>query len=153
MVAGLDRYYQLVRCFRDEDLRADRHWEFTQLDVEMSFPVEEDVYEVVEGMFVRLLKETVAVALAAPFPRLTHEEAMRRYGSDKPDTRYGMELADLTEAFRGSGFRASAQVGESRGVVKAFAAPGAAARGRKDLAGLVQEAQAPGAAGLVWAAV
>jgi aspartyl-tRNA synthetase len=108
MVAGIDRYYQLARCFRDEDLRADRHWEFTQLDLEMSFATEEDVYEVLEGMFARVWREILGVEVAVPFPRLTYHESLRRYGSDKPDTRYRMELADLTETFRGSGFRAFA---------------------------------------------
>jgi aspartyl-tRNA synthetase len=152
MVAGLDRYYQLVRCFRDEDLRADRHWEFTQLDVELSFCAEEDVHELIEAVFARTFRETVGVDVPTPFPRLTHEESMRRYGSDKPDTRYGLELADLTEAFRESGFRAFAGVVADGGVVRGFAAPGAAGWTRSDLDGLVQEAKARGAAGLVWVA-
>jgi len=152
MVAGLDRYYQIVRCLRDEDLRADRHWEFTQLDVEMSFVAEEDVYEVVESMFVQVWKETLDLDIAQPFPRLTYDVAMARYGSDKPDTRYGMELADVTQTFAGSPFRAFAQVVANGGIVKGFAAPGASAWSRKDLDGLVQEAKARGAAGLVWIA-
>jgi aspartyl-tRNA synthetase len=152
MVAGLDRYYQLAHCFRDEDLRADRHWEFTQLDVEMSFPTEEDVYEVFEAMFVRLWREILDVELTTPFPRLSEAECRTRYGSDKPDTRYGLELADLTETFRGSGFRAFASIVGSGGVVKGFAAPGAAGWPRKDLDGLVTEAKSRGAAGLVWMA-
>ena len=153
MVAGIDRYYQLVRCFRDEDLRADRHWEFTQLDVEMSFASEEDVYEVLEGMFARVWREILGVEIAVPFPRLTYHESLRRYGSDKPDTRYGMELAELTAAFRGSGFRAFAGAVEGGGVVKGFAAPGAASWPRKELDALVNEAKSRGAAGLVWLAV
>ncbi len=152
MVAGMDRYYQLARCYRDEDLRADRHWEFTQLDVEQSFTTEEDVYELMESMFVRLWADVLDEELPAPFPRLTFEESLRRYGSDKPDTRYGMELADLTTAFGGSGFRAFASVVEAGGIVKGFAAPGAAAWSRKDLDGLVTEATSRGAAGLVWVA-
>jgi aspartyl-tRNA synthetase len=152
MVAGFDRYYQLVRCFRDEDLRADRHWEFTQLDLEMSFATEEDVFGVLEGMFARLWKEMLDVEVPIPFPRLTFEDALRRYGSDKPDLRYGMELVDLTEAFRASRFRAFANVVEGGGIVKGFAAPGAAGWPRKDLDDLVQEARARGAAGLVWIA-
>src|ERR1051325_6868571 len=153
MVAGVDRYYQLVRCFRDEDLRADRHWEFTQLDLEMSFATEEDVYEVLEGMFARVWRELLGVEIPVPFPRLTYHESLRRYGSDKPDTRYGMELADLTEAFRGSGFRAFAGAVGGGGVVKGFAATGAASWPRKDLDALVNEAKSRGAAGLVWLAV
>ena len=152
MVAGFDRYYQIVRCMRDEDLRADRHWEFTQLDVEMSFATEDDVFELMESMFARVWKELLDVDVKTPFPRLTYEESMARFGSDKPDTRYGMELADLTKSFAASGFRAFAQVVADGGEVKGFAAPGAASWPRKDLDGLVQEARARGAAGLVWIA-
>jgi aspartyl-tRNA synthetase len=153
MVAGLDRYYQIVRCLRDEDLRADRHWEFTQLDVEMSFAAEEDVFELMEAMFAQVWKELLDVEVRAPFPRLAYDVAMARYGSDRPDTRYGMELADFTKTFAGSGFRAFAQVVADGGEVRGFAAPGAASWPRKDLDGLVQEAKARGAAGLVWIAV
>jgi len=153
MVAGLDRYYQIVRCMRDEDLRADRHWEFTQLDVEMTFAVEEDVFELIESMFSRVWKELLDVDVETPFPRLRYDESMDRFGSDKPDTRYGMELANLTKTFAASGFRAFAQVVADGGDVKGFAAPGAASWPRKDLDGLVQEAKARGAAGLVWIAV
>jgi aspartyl-tRNA synthetase len=152
MVAGLDRYYQIVRCFRDEDLRADRQPEFTQLDVELSFVEEEDVQSLIEDLFVRVWREVLDVELRPPFPRLPYAEAMRRYGSDKPDLRYGMELADVTETFRGTGFRAFAGAIEKGGVVKGFAAPGAAGWSRKDLDGLVVEAQGRGASGLVWLA-
>jgi aspartyl-tRNA synthetase len=152
MVAGFDRYYQIARCMRDEDLRADRHWEFTQLDMEMSFATEEDVYGVLEPMFVRLWEEVLGVKTVSPWPRLTYQESMARYGTDKPDTRYGMELADLTNVFAGSGFRAFGQVVADGGEVRAFAAPGAAGWGRKDLDALVQEAKSRGAAGLVWIA-
>jgi aspartyl-tRNA synthetase len=152
MVAGFDRYYQLVRCFRDEDLRADRHWEFTQLDLEMSFASEEDVFGVLEAMFAAVWKEFLDVEVPSPWPRLSYDEAMARYGSDKPDTRYGMELVDLTEVFRGSGLRVFAEVVAGGGRVKGFRAPGAAAWPRKDLDGLVQEAKARGASGLVWMA-
>jgi aspartyl-tRNA synthetase len=122
MVAGLDRYYQIVRCFRDEDLRADRQPEFTQLDVEMSFVTEEDVLDLVEQMLARVWQELLEVEVKTPFPRLPYAEAMHRYGSDKPDMRYGMQLADVSEAFRGTSFRAFAKVIEAGGVVKAFAA-------------------------------
>jgi aspartyl-tRNA synthetase len=152
MVAGFDRYYQLAHCFRDEDLRADRHWEFTQLDMEMSFATEEDVYGVLEEMFGTLWREVAGVDIARPWPRLTYEESMRRYGSDKPDTRYGMELGDLTEAFRGSGFRAFAAAVDGGGVIKGFSAPGAATWPRRELDGLVVEATSRGAKGLVWIA-
>ncbi len=152
MVAGIDRYYQLAHCFRDEDLRADRHWEFTQLDLEMSFATEEDVQDELEEMFGALWREVLGVEVARPWPRLTYDEAIARFGSDKPDTRYGMELADLTEAFRGSGFRAFARAVEEGGVIKGFAAPGAASWSRKELDGLVNEATSRGAKGLVWVA-
>jgi aspartyl-tRNA synthetase len=152
MVAGFDRYYQIVRCFRDEDPRADRQYEFTQLDVEMSFAAEEDVFALAEAMFVRVMNENAGVAIETPFPRLGYDEAMARYGSDKPDTRYGMELGDLTDVFAGSGFRAFGSVVEKGGVVKGFAAPGAASWSRRDLDGLVDEAKSRGAAGLVWVA-
>jgi aspartyl-tRNA synthetase len=152
MVAGVDRYYQIARCMRDEDLRADRHWEFTQLDLEMSFVSEEDVYSVLESMFSTVWKDVLGIELPLPWPRLTYEESMARFGTDKPDTRYGMELADLTAAFAGSSFRAFAQVVADGGAVQALAAPGAAGWSRKDLDGLIQEAKSRGAAGLVWMA-
>jgi aspartyl-tRNA synthetase len=152
MVAGMDRYYQIVRCFRDEDLRADRQPEFTQLDVELSFVSEDDVFALIEEMLARVWSEVVEVEVATPFRRLPYAEAMARFGSDKPDLRYGMELADLSEAFRGTGFRAFAGALDAGGVVKGFAAPGAASWSRKDLDGLVTEAQGRGASGLVWIA-
>jgi aspartyl-tRNA synthetase len=150
MVGGVDRYYQIVRCFRDEDLRADRQPEFTQLDVEMSFVAEEDVHALIEDLLATVWRETLDVHIPTPFPRLPYIESMRRYGSDKPDLRYGMELADVSGAFRGTGFRAFAGVLEAGGVVKGFAAPGAASWSRKDLDNLVVEAQSRGASGLVW---
>jgi aspartyl-tRNA synthetase len=152
MVAGLDRYYQIVRCFRDEDPRADRQYEFTQLDVEMSFPTEEDVFELIESMFVRMMRDTAGSETAVPFPRMTYDDAIDRYGSDKPDTRYGMELADVTKVFEAGGFRAFASVVANGGLVKGFAAPGAAGWSRRELDALVDEAKARGAAGLVWIA-
>jgi aspartyl-tRNA synthetase len=152
MVGGLDRYYQIVRCFRDEDLRADRQPEFTQLDVELSFVEEEDVQGLIEEMLTAVWRETLDVEIGTPFPRLPYGEAMARYGSDKPDLRYGMELADVSETFRGTGFRAFAGVLDQGGVIKGFAAPGAATWSRKDLDGLVVEAQSRGASGLVWIA-
>jgi len=152
MVAGLDRYYQIVRCFRDEDPRADRQYEFTQLDIEMSFPTEEDVFELIESMFERLMREAVQAEITVPFPRMTYDQAIDRFGSDKPDTRYGMELADVTKVFEASAFRAFASVVANGGVVKGFAAPGAAGWSRRELDGLVDEAKSRGAAGLVWIA-
>jgi aspartyl-tRNA synthetase len=152
MVAGYDRYYQLAHCFRDEDLRADRHWEFTQLDLEMSFAQEDDVFDVLEALFAELWREFLGVEIARPWPRLTYHEAMARFGSDKPDTRYAMELVDLTEVVRGSGVRAFARAVEEGGVVRAFTAPGAAFWSRSELDALVPEATARGAKGLVWMA-
>ena len=152
MVGGLERYYQIVRCFRDEDLRADRQPEFTQLDVELSFVEEEDVQSLIEDMLAGVWRAVLGVDVATPFPRLPYAESMRRFGTDKPDLRYGMELADVTEAFRGTGFRVFAGAIERGGVVKGMAAPGAASWSRKDLDGLVTEAQGRGASGLVWIA-
>ncbi len=153
MVAGLDRYYQIARCLRDEDLRADRHWEFTQLDLEMSFASEEDVFEVLESLFARVCGEHLGVEIRVPFPRLTYDESMARFGTDKPDTRFGMELADVTDTFGATAFRAFASAIERGGRVAGFAAPGAGTWSRKDLDALVPEATARGATGLVWIAL
>jgi aspartyl-tRNA synthetase len=153
MVAGQDRYYQIVRCFRDEDLRADRQFEFTQLDIEMSFVTEEDVIALMEPLMARLLKELRGADVATPFPRLTYTEMLERYGSDKPDLRYGMELADLGEALRGTAFNAFASVLAGGGQVKAICAPGGADLSRKELDALIQETKGRGAAGLVWMVV
>jgi aspartyl-tRNA synthetase len=152
MVAGMDRYYQIVRCFRDEDLRADRQPEFTQLDVEMSFVNEEDVMGLNEQMMAAVWAEVIGVQVKTPFPRMPYREAMRRYGTDKPDLRYGLELADLSDAFTGTGFRAFGSVLSEGGVVKGLAAPGAASWSRGELDDLVTEAKARGATGLVWIA-
>ncbi len=153
MVAGQDRYYQIVRCLRDEQTRADRSFEFTQLDVEMSFVDEEDVFAVIEPLYARIVREIQGVEVAMPFPMLTYDEMMDRYGSDKPDLRYGMELANVGEVFGGTGFRAFASVLDSGGLIKAFSAPGGAELSRKELDELVQVAKSRGAAGLVWIAV
>jgi aspartyl-tRNA synthetase len=152
MVAGLDRYYQIARCFRDEPIRADRQFDFTQLDVEMSFVSEEDIYRLMEPLFAQVVQEAIGETARTPFPRLTHQEAMARYGSDKPDLRYALELADLTEAVRTSEFRVFARAAASGGVVKGFAVPGGASLSRKELDGLVREATSRGAGGLVWLA-
>jgi aspartyl-tRNA synthetase len=154
MVAGLDRYYQVVRCFRDEDLRADRQPEFTQLDVEMSFVTEEDVFALIEPLMAELIRETQGVEAPTPFPRLSHAEAIGRYGSDKPDLRYGdrMVVADLGEAFAGTGFRAFAGALAEGGTVRGVAVPGGASLPRRELDELVQAAKGRGATGLVWIA-
>jgi aspartyl-tRNA synthetase len=153
MVAGQDRYYQIVRCFRDEDLRADRQFEFTQLDIEMSFITEEDVIALMEPLMARLLKELRDAEVVTPFPRLSYAEMMERYGSDKPDLRYGMELVDLGEVFAGTGFNAFASVLTEGGRIKAIRAPGGADLSRKELDALIQETKGRGAAGLVWIVV
>ena len=103
MIAGFDRYYQIAICFRDEDLRADRVQEITQLDVEMAFPDQEFIFELMEEMCVAIWRECIGVELAPPFPRMTYAEAMARYGTDKPDLRFGLEIEDATEVTRGSG--------------------------------------------------
>ncbi|MEO8477182.1 MAG: aspartate--tRNA ligase [Actinomycetota bacterium] len=153
MVAGQDRYYQIVRCLRDEDPRADRGFEFTQLDVEMSFADEEDLISLIEPLYVRLLQETVGVEVTAPFPRLTFDEMMARFGTDKPDLRYGMELVDLAGLFASTGFKAFASVVAEGGAIKALAAPGAGSFSRKEFDKLVEDAKGRGAAGLVWMVV
>jgi aspartyl-tRNA synthetase len=149
MIAGLDKYYQIARCFRDEDLRADRQPEFTQLDVELSFASPEIVYRLVEGLFARVFK-LIDVELPVPFPRLTYREAMRRYGSDKPDLRFEMELQDLTGAFAETTFAPFASVIENKGEIKAIVAPGGAALSRKALDELQEFVKRYGASALSW---
>src|SRR6185437_15432406 len=130
MVAGLERYYQIARWFRDEDIRADRTPEFTQLDIEMSFLDEEDIYSLTEELIATLWREVRGVELPVPFPRLTYRESMRRFGSDKPDLRCDLELVDLTEHMAGTEFRVfqAEHVG-------AVVVPGGAAYSRKELDG------------------
>ena len=142
MIAGLDRYFQIVKCFRDEDLRADRQPEFTQLDVEMSFPRQEDVFHVIEKVMVRACA-VAGVKTAAPFPHMLHKDAVQRYGSDKPDLRFGMELHDVTECFPAEA-RTKLQI---EGGVFGFAAPGAAAFSRKQLDEISEKAKSLGARG------
>ena len=153
MVAGQDRYYQIVRCLRDEAPRADRSFEFTQLDMEMSFVNEDDVLRVIEPLYARIVAHIKGVVVPVPFRRLTYAEMMARYGTDRPDLRYGMELADLGEAFAGTGFRAFAAALSQGGVIKGFAAPGGSQLSRRELDELVQVTKERGAAGLVWMVV
>ncbi|HEV8565258.1 MAG TPA: aspartate--tRNA ligase [Actinomycetota bacterium] len=153
MVAGQDRYYQIVRCLRDEQPRADRGLEFTQLDVEMSFVGEEDLIALIEPLYAAIVGETQGADVATPFPRITYADMMARFGSDKPDLRYELELADLGDVFAGTGFRAFAGALEGGGVVKALAAPGGAELSRKELDDLVTETKGRGAAGLVWVVI
>ena len=150
MVAGFERYFQIVRCFRDEDLRADRQPEFTQIDIEMSFVDQDDVFEVVEGLFVHMLG-AVGIEASAPFPRLTWAEAMDRYGTDKPDLRYGLEIADVSKVFSGSGYGIFDKVIAGGGAVRAMVAPACSGYSRKDIDGLEKLAKSQGVAGLGWA--
>ena len=152
MVSGLDRYYQIVKCFRDEDLRADRQPEFTQLDLEMSFVDVEDVLEVTERMFKYVWREAMGVELP-DFTRLTYQESLDRFGTDKPDLRFGMELADLSDTFAGTEVKVFRGVLDSDGAIKSITVPGQGGLGRKDLDAVVDEAKALGAGGLVWIGV
>ena len=154
MVAGLDRYYQIARCFRDEDLRADRQPEFTQIDLEMSFVEEHDVLDVVEAMVVHGMKEGFGVDLPQPFPRFDFAEAIARYGSDKPDLRFGMLLTDCTELARKSAFGVFSGAVAGGGIVKGLCAKGAAEKySRKGIDELTAFAQTYGAKGMAWAKV
>lgn len=150
MVAGMERYFQIARCFRDEDLRADRQPEFTQLDIEMSFVEVDDVLEIMEGLVAHIFKGALGVDVAAPFKRLTWSEAMERYGSDKPDLRFEMELVNMEEAVQGSAFQVFNNILASGGTVKAINVKGYAGIPRKELDGLVDFVGIYGAKGLAW---
>ena len=150
MVGGLDRYFQIVKCFRDEDLRADRQPEFTQLDMEMSFVQPEDVIQVVEGMMVLLFKELKGVELKRPFKKLTYAEAINRFGSDKPDMRFGLEIKDFTDALRNSQARVFASAIKAGGVVKGMRIPKGAELSRKDLDDMTPYVATFGAKGIAW---
>lgn len=152
MISGLDKYYQIARCFRDEDLRADRQPEFTQLDVEMSFANQEMVYRVIEGMFTSVLR-LINVELPNPFPRTTYAEAMRRYGSDKPDLRFEMELQDLSETLKNTDFAPFQTILENKGEIKAIVVKGKADYSRKTLDELQEFVKRYGANGLAWVKV
>jgi aspartyl-tRNA synthetase len=150
MVGGLDRYYQIVKCFRDEDLRADRQPEFTQLDMELSFVQPEDVIQVVEGMITLLFKELKGFEPKRPFPRLTFEEAMNRFGSDKPDLRFGLEILDFTPALRNSQFKVFGGAIQKGGVVKGIRIPKGGEMSRKDLDDMTPFVASFGAKGIAW---
>jgi aspartyl-tRNA synthetase len=150
MASGFDRYFQIARCFRDEDLRADRQPEFTQLDAEMSFVRQEDVMEVFEGMIAGIFKEILGVEVPLPMKRTTYEEAMERYGTDKPDTRFGLELADVAEEVRDSDFKVFTQTLRNGGRVKGINAKGCAGYSRKDIDDLTRLASVYGAKGLAY---
>jgi len=149
MVAGFERYYQFARCFRDEDLRADRQPEFTQIDIEMSFVTPEDIYEVVEELQVSLFRE-VDVDVERPFPRMSYAEALDRFGTDRPDTRFALELKDLGAAAEGTGFKVFDGVLDKGGAIRGIAVPGAGATSRKNLDRWNEQAKKAGAGGLVW---
>ena len=152
MIAGMDRYFQICRCFRDEDLRADRQPEFTQIDVEMSFATEELVYGVVEGA-IKAMFTAAGVTVETPFARIGYDEAMLKYGSDKPDLRAGMEISELGEHFAASPFGVFRDAVAAGGVVRGFIVKGAAKSSRKELDDLVDLAKQLGASGLVWARI
>jgi len=150
MVAGMDRYYQIVRCFRDEDLRADRQPEFTQIDMEMSFVDETDVRLVCEGMMSEIFSQVKGIDISTPFPIISYDEAMRRYGNDRPDTRFGMELSDVSSAAGQSDFKVFKDAIAKGGMVQALSAIGCAGYSRKQLQDLTDEAISLGAKGLAW---
>lgn len=150
MVAGYDRYFQIVRCFRDEDLRADRQPEFTQIDMEMSFVDVDDVIELTEQMIAHLCRETTGLEVATPFPRLTYSEAMERFGSDKPDLRFGLELVDISDIARGCDFKVFRAAAEAGGLVKGINAKGCASFSRKEIDDLTAFAAIYKARGLAY---
>jgi aspartyl-tRNA synthetase len=150
MVSGFDRYFQIARCFRDEDARADRQHEFSQIDIEMSFVSKEDVFELVEGLMRHIFKQSIGADITVPFQRVPHDEAMNRYGSDKPDLRFGLEMKDFAPFAKKGGFEVFRKVLESGGVVKALVAPGCAEYSRKQITDLEGVAKVYGAAGLAW---
>ncbi len=150
MVAGMERYFQIARCFRDEDLRADRQPEFTQLDIEMSFVTVEEILEIMEGLVAHIFKGALGIEIEHPFKRLTWNEAMDRYGSDKPDLRFDMELVNMCEAVKGSNFQVFNNILASGGIVKAINVKGYAGIPRKELDGLVDFVAIYGAKGLAW---
>lgn len=153
MVAGVDRYYQVARCFRDEDLRADRQPEFTQVDMEVSFATPALIQDLVEGMLAEVWRDVFTVEIPRPFPRLSYQEAMERYGSDKPDLRFDLPMTTVSEVFRNSAFQVLATVVREGGVVTALRVPGGGSLSRKDVDGFHRTATDNGAKGILWARV
>ena len=154
MVAGFDRYYQVARCFRDEDLRADRQPDFTQIDMEMSFMSQEEILTMIEGLIAHVMKEVKGIDVVTPFPRLDYEEAMERFGSDKPDTRFGMELKDVSDLVKNLDFKVFSNAIELGGAVKCIVAKGCAEQySRKDIDALGKYVANYGAKGLAWVKV
>jgi aspartyl-tRNA synthetase len=150
MISGMDRYYQIVKCFRDEDLRADRQPEFTQIDMELSFVDEEQIIKVTEGMIAALFQATLDLDVAPPFKRITYEQAMARFGTDRPDMRFGFEIVDLTGIASGCGFKVFRDIADAGGIVRAINAKNCATFSRKDLDDLTDFAVQFGAKGLAW---
>ncbi len=150
MIAGFEKYYQIVKCFRDEDLRADRQPEFTQLDLEMSFIREEDIYGIIEGWVERIFSELKGLSLTVPFPRMTYNEAISLYGTDRPDTRFGLALCEVTDIVAESEFRVFRQAVERGGIVKALRVPGGKDLSRKELDDLIDFVKIFGAQGMAW---
>ena len=150
MIAGIDKYFQIVKCYRDEDLRADRQPEFTQIDIELSFADQDDVFAVTEGLVKRMFKEAAGIDLEIPFPRYTYQEVMSRYGSDKPDTRFGMELVDVSDIVSESEFRVFTEVLKGGGQVKGLVAPGCAGLSRSQIDELTKFVKIYKAKGLAW---
>jgi aspartyl-tRNA synthetase len=150
MVGGVDRYFQMVKCLRDEDLRADRQPEFTQLDLEMSFVNEEDVYRVMEEITAEAVEASGRGKIGLPLPRMSYDEAVAQFGTDKPDTRFGMEFFDLNEVAAGCGFKVFRSVADSGGAVLGIAVPGGSSFSRKDIDGLTKYVGEFGAKGLAW---
>jgi aspartyl-tRNA synthetase len=150
MISGFDRYYQIVRCFRDEDLRADRQPEFTQIDIEMSFVAEDDVMKLAEGMMIQLFKRVLGVKLKRPFAQLTYDEAVGRYGLDKPDTRFDLELKDISDIVAGSNFKVFADAVKKGGIVKALNAKGCIDLSRKEIDDLTEFVAVYRAKGMAW---
>ena len=153
MVSGFDRYVQIVRCFRDEDLRSDRQPEFTQIDVEMSFITVDEIRRIMEGLMAHIFKEILGVELKRPFPTLTYDDAMNRYGNDKPDLRFGMELKDVSDVLAGSSFKVFQEVLKGKGIIKGIHVAGGGRFSRKEIDDLVPVVEAFGAKGLSWAKV
>lgn len=150
MIGGMDRYYQIVKCFRDEDLRADRQPEFTQIDMELSFMDEEQIIAITEGMISKLFKDTLEIDVAPPFKRISYDESMNRFGTDRPDTRFGFELVDLTEIAKTCSFKVFRSIADGDGTVRAINAKGCATFSRKELDGLTEYVAQFGAKGLAW---
>jgi len=150
MVAGIGRYYQIARCLRDEDLRADRVVEITQLDVEMSFCTEEDVFTLIEGLWSKVWKDVLGIEIPTPFPRIDMQESLLKYGTDKPDLRYGLEIADVSDALRATGATVLRSALDTGGVVRCFAVPGGRDMSRRELDELALIAKGAGARGLAW---